>query len=123
MTYSVMQDLYWGNLVPWERGRPQDPSYAPITQKASEINEHFKDILSSEEYKRFEEMEDLETGRRNMEEIQLFEYAFRMGVLMMIDVLNFSGKKNCKPQKRITQGEKGLPQDSPFSLCRFGQVP
>lgn len=93
MTYSVMQNLYWGNLVPWERGRPQDPSYAPITQKASEINKHFKDILSPEEYKRFEEMEDLETERKNMEEIQLFEYAFRMGVLMMIDVFNFTEKR------------------------------
>ena len=93
MPHSIMHDLYFGNLVPWERGRPEDQNYTPIRHRVSEIKEHFKSILSTEEYKRFEEMEDLDSQSGTIEEIHLFNYAFSMGILMMIDVFDFKEKR------------------------------
>jgi hypothetical protein len=84
-----MYDLYYGNLVPWERGRSRDPAYTPITRKVGDIKEHFKELLSPEEYKKFEEMGDLQAEADTIEDINLFEYGFCMGVLMMIDVFGF----------------------------------
>ena len=98
MSKSFMYDLYFGNLVPWERGRSQDPAYTPITQKISDIKVHFQKLLSSEEYKKFEEMEDLKAQSHTIEDVDLFEYAFSMAVLMMIDVFNFK-------EKRLTERE------------------
>lgn len=98
MSKSFMYDLYFGNLVPWERGRSQDPAYTPITQKINDIKVHFQKLLSPEEYKKFEEMEDLKAQSHTIEDVDLFEYAFSMAVLMMIDVFGFK-------EKRLTERE------------------
>ena len=90
---SIMHDLYFGNLVPWERGQPKNPNYKPIARKASEIKEHFNNTLSSEDKKRFEEMQNLVSQYGTMEEVHIFEYAFSMGALMMIDVFNFKEER------------------------------
>lgn len=99
MPYSIMRELYFGNLVPWERGRPTDPSYTPIARKASEIREHFNDTLSPEGKELFEKLQDLESQYGTIDEIHLFEYAFCMGVLTMIDVLDFKEKRFTKPKE------------------------
>ena len=98
MNKSFMYDLYFGNLVPWERGRAQDPAYNPISQKISDIKLHFKALLSPEEYKKFEEMEHLQTQSGEIEDVDLFEYGLCMGALLMIDVFNFR-------EKRLTERE------------------
>jgi len=98
MSKSFMYDLYFGNLVPWERGRSQDPNYTPINRKVSDIKEHFKGLLSPEEYKKFEEMEDLKAQSGTIEDVNLFEYGFCMGALLMMEVFDFK-------EKRLTETE------------------
>lgn len=98
MSKSIMYDLYFGNLVPWERGRAQSPDYKPITKKISDIDDHFRELLSPEEYKKFEDMQDLRADIGEIEDVDLFQYAFCMGVLMMIDVFGFK-------EKRLTERE------------------
>ena len=95
---SCMYDLYFGNLVPWERGRAKDPAYTPLTRKISDIKEHFQKLLSPEDYAKFEEMGNLQGQTGTIEDVDLFEYAFCMGVLMMIDVFGFK-------EKRLTECE------------------
>lgn len=90
---SIMYDLYFGNLVPWERGRAQSPDYKPITQKICDIDKHFEKLLSPEEYKKFEELQDLKANIGTIEDVDLFEYGLCMGILLMIDVLSFKDKR------------------------------
>jgi len=97
-------DLYFGNLVPWERGRSKDPAYTPITRKISDIKVHFEELLSSEEYKKFEEMEDLQAEAGTIEDINLFEYGFSMGVLMMIEVFGFMSAAAYRIKNANTMG-------------------
>jgi hypothetical protein len=92
MKNSLMHDLYFGRLVPWERGRSQDPHYTPITRKISGIKDHFKDTLPPEEYKRFEELENLYAQSSSIEDVELFEYGLSMGILLMIEVFGFKEK-------------------------------
>ena len=98
MSKSFMYDLYFGNLVPWERGRAKDPAYTPLTRKISDIKVHFQKLLSSEEYEKFEEMGNLQAQTGTIEDVDLFEYGFSMAVLMMIDVFGFK-------EKRLTEQE------------------
>lgn len=93
MSKSFMYDLYFGNLVPWERGRSQDPAYTPINRKISDIKVHFKGLLSPEEYQKFEEMEELKAQSGAIEDVDLFAYGLSMGILLMIDVFNFKDKR------------------------------
>lgn len=98
MSKSIMYDLYFGNLVPWERGRSQDPAYTPLTRKTGEIKEYFQKLLSPEDFEKFEEMGNLQSQSSTIEDVDLFEYAFCMGTLMMIDVFGFK-------EKRLTERE------------------
>lgn len=93
MSKSLMYNMYFGNLTPMERGRSQDPDYTTISRKISDIKTHFESVLSPEEYKKLEEMEGLQADTGLIEEAELFEYAFSMAVLMMIDVFSFKEKQ------------------------------
>lgn len=98
MKNPIMHDLYFGSLVPWERGRSHDPAYSAATQKISDIKEHFRALLSPDECKRFEQMENLEVDCSTIEEIELFEYGFCMASLIMMDVFAFK-------EARLTERE------------------
>jgi len=86
---SFVKDLYYGEISPWERGRPQDPKYADFTRRIIDIQKHFKDTLPPEQWKRFEELENLNTQSLSIDNLGAFSYGLSMGILLMIDVINF----------------------------------
>ena len=81
MKESMIHDLYFGNFSPWERERIRTQEYSTITKKIAAIVEHFKNLLSPEEYAKFADMQNVE----------LFEYAFCAGSRLMIDVFKYKG--------------------------------
>ena len=87
---SILQELYFGNINPCERKRVQDPEYTTLNKKIDGIVVHFRDLLSPEEYAKFTEMRDLQADAGLFEEVQLFEYAFCLGALLMIEVFGHS---------------------------------
>ena len=89
MRESTLHDLYFGRISPWERERVHTREYRELTQKMVGIAAHFKNLLSAEEYARFEEMQNLRAQTDIINDVTLFEYAFRLGALMMIDVFGF----------------------------------
>lgn len=93
MSKSILYDLYFGNLAPCERGRPQNPAYTPITRQISDIDEYFEKLLSPEAYEKFEEMQNLKADIGTIEDADLFEYAFSMGILLMFEVFGFKDKR------------------------------
>ena len=90
--HSILEAIYYGDMAAWERKRPNDPEYDVSNRKISTIKKHFEEILSPEEYGRFEELENLYTNTGTIEEICLFKYAFSMGVLLTMDVYDFIGE-------------------------------
>jgi len=95
---SFMHDLYYGRLIPWERGRAQDPDYTPINRKISDIKVYFRDKLSSEDYEKIEEMWNLRAESNSIEDVDAFSYGVCMGALLMMEVFNFR-------EKRLTETE------------------
>lgn len=89
MRESMLHDLYLGRISPWERERIHTREYSELTQKIDDIEEHFKNLLSSEEYARFTEMQNLHSEVELIEDVELFEYSFGLGALMMIDIFRF----------------------------------
>ena len=87
---SILQELYFGNVRPCERERVHDPEYVALIKKIDSIVVYFGDLLSPEEYAKFTEMRELQAQVNLLEEVQLFEYAFCTGALMMLDVFGHS---------------------------------
>ena len=91
MKESMIHDLYFGNFSPWERERIRTQEYSTITKKIAAIVEHFKNLLSPEEYAKFAEMQNLQAEIDLIEDVELFEYAFCAGSRLMIDVFKYKG--------------------------------
>lgn len=91
MRVSLLHDLYFGEIRPWERERICSREYGELTRKIISMGEHFKNLLSPEEYRKFEEMQNLRAQADIIESAELFEYAFRTGALMMIDIFSYEG--------------------------------
>ena len=89
MRESILHDLYFGRISPWEREQVHTEKYRVITKKWNDIVAHFKNLLSSEEFARFEEMQSLWAEAEMIDDAALFEYGFRLGALMMIDIFGF----------------------------------
>ena len=85
----MLHDLYYGRISPWERKPIHTQEYSELTQKINCISAHFKNLLSSEEYARFEEMQNLRAQADIIDDVTLFEYSFRLGALMMINIFGF----------------------------------
>ena len=83
---SILQELYFGNINPCERERVHAPEYAALTKKINEMDVHFKNKLSREEYDKLQEMLGLRADADLFEEAALFGYAFSIGALLMLDV-------------------------------------
>ncbi len=89
MRESLLNDLYYGKIVPWERPRVCTHGFEEISDKIIDIEKHFKNLLPPEEYEKFEELQSLRGQAASIESAELFEYAFSTGVLMMIEVLHY----------------------------------
>ena len=89
---SILRELYFGNFRPCERERIRDPEYVALTKKIESIVVYFGDLLSPEGYAKFTEMRELQAQVDLLEEVQLFEYAFCAGALLMIDVFGYKKK-------------------------------
>ncbi len=89
MRESVLHDLYFGEIRPWERAPLRTREYKELTRKIIDIREHLKGRLSPEDYIKLEEMQNLRAQADALDSTDLFAYAFRTGALMMIDIFNY----------------------------------
>lgn len=87
----MLRELYYGNFSPWERSPSRDPELTELTRRIDAIVTHYENLLSPEEYKKFEEMQDLQARADLIQEVELFEYAFCTGALLMMDIFKYQG--------------------------------
>lgn len=84
---SILEDLYNGKIYPFESIVPQDKAYRTTNREISEMREYFAAKLSQEDKEKFKRLNDLIHQSTYMESYENFTYGFRLGVLIMCDVL------------------------------------
>lgn len=85
---TILEELYDGNIYPDELIIPKDPGYNLLNQKISDMLEMWKKKLSDDDYKLFEMFMDLRCESSSMEASASFIYGFKLGTLIMIEVLS-----------------------------------
>lgn len=84
---TILEELYAGNIYPDELIISKDPEYCPLNQKISDTLEMWKKKLSEDDYKLLEALLDLRCELSSMEASESFMYGFRLGAVIMIEVL------------------------------------
>jgi len=89
---SFMKALYYGEISPCERDRPKDPEYTEVSRKIIDIQTNFRNTLSPKQWEQIEELEILYAKSFSFENADVFAYGLNMGILLMVDVLDFQDK-------------------------------
>lgn len=84
---TLLHHLYSGKLNPEEFIRPRSAQYSMSNKKISDTIEICRKIFSENEYQLLNEVVDLMHTSGTMQESEAFIYGFKMGALMMMEVL------------------------------------
>jgi hypothetical protein len=85
MAKSILEALYRGEIVPFER--PSNPNSWETEEKICNEKDYLKTILSHDDYTRLEYMESLYGQKIKDEENDLFVYSFMLGALIMQELI------------------------------------
>ncbi|OKP96253.1 hypothetical protein A3849_22040 [Paenibacillus sp. P46E] len=84
----ILEDFYYGRLRPNELVKPSDPEFQKINQKITESLQMLKEQFSEEDFEQVEKLIDLQSDSNSLQSALSFIQGYRMGALMMIEVLN-----------------------------------
>lgn len=88
---SLLESLYYGNLLPEEQVVPKDPQYRQLSRELSEAMLAWREKLSGEDFTELEALIDLQQKIQGMEMTEAFTNGFKLGAGLMIEVLIGSG--------------------------------
>lgn len=90
---SILKQLYDGKIFPCETIMPQNqPGYRAAAGKVCDDYDYFIKTLPPEQAKRFEEMDRENLKTSSMQAYANFEYGFKLGALLMSEVLSGHGE-------------------------------
>ena len=84
---TILEELYDGNIYPDELIISKDSEYRPLNQKISDTMKIWRNKLSEADYEQLEAIMDLRCKSNSMEASASFMYGFKLGALIMIEVL------------------------------------
>lgn len=84
---TILKELYEGNIYPDELIVSKDPEYRPLNKRISDVLAMWKKKLSEDDYNQLKTLLDLRSESSSMEASESFMYGFRLGALIMIEVL------------------------------------
>ncbi len=90
---SILKDFFDGKLYPHEEINTYDPALKQINEKIETEREVWlKNVLTGEEFKRFEDLQECYDEAYDYWEEKGFMYGFKLGMLMMHEIME--GKKD-----------------------------
>ena len=76
---TVLHDLYYGRISPWERLPARAAESRELDRKIEDEKRYFIQNMSLEDRRRFDELESLYTQSGDIEQVDAFSHGFRLG--------------------------------------------
>ena len=86
MPYSIMEALFDGNIVPWERRNTDSPERKALEEKLENERRYFIGKMSLDDCQRFQAFENLLDDAAFDEEVQIYSHGFTLGALLMLEI-------------------------------------
>ncbi|MGD8401501.1 MAG: hypothetical protein PVH64_11325 [Bacillota bacterium] len=84
---SFLEALYGGWISPAEMSAPKNPEYRQINRKIDELRKEWQQKLTEENCEQLETILDLCREADSIEVTASFEYGFRWGAAIMVEVI------------------------------------
>ncbi len=89
---TILEELYEGNIIPYERIVSVDPEYLPLNKRISEALDAWREKLSKGDFDLLQALFELRGESIAMENSASFVYGFKLGAVIMLEVLGDRGK-------------------------------
>ena len=89
---SILEELYDGNIRPFERYIKSDSEYQKLSNQLSEHLNTFMTLLNDKEKQLYEKIEAGFSDLNYISEKECFIEGFRIGVQIMWEVIHFKSK-------------------------------
>lgn len=87
---SIIQSLYSGAIIPWERNDADIERRNEVLQKLEDEERYFLEKMPQNDCLRFQALSSLHMEFATIGEENLFSYAFTLGMLLAMDVMKES---------------------------------
>ena len=84
---SMINELWQGNIVPQEDGRNNSKEMKELLSYMARHHEELEKSFTDEQKETFEKFHDCWNEYMSLAETAIFEYAFKLGVRLMHDVV------------------------------------
>ncbi len=84
---NILEDLWFGNISPWERPFKKDSEYAQLLALVIRHQDDLLKRLNDEEKEIFEKFSECSTEMHDMTEREAFIKGFTLGVKIIIEVM------------------------------------
>lgn len=84
---SILEELYNGNIAPFETIVPQDREYQLKNQEIIKLKEHFQGVLSTDNMEKFNHLNQLMQEVHYTDCLENFSYGFRLGIQLLLEAL------------------------------------
>lgn len=89
---SMLEELYYGNIAPWERGVGQNEEYRKISKQIINMEENLLENLSNDKKKIYEQLAVKKCEQQSITDKESFACGFRIGAQIMLEILNCDEK-------------------------------
>ena len=83
---SILDDLWSGKIRPNENFAPNTSEYRELCKKISEETEYFRSVLSADDKKRYNELEELNDMLAEILDTEAFKVGFRLAAMLFSEV-------------------------------------
>ncbi len=87
MPSSIMEALFDGKVIPWERRANLTEERREIERKIESEKRYFIEKMSLDDCQRFERLENLYGGAAHCEDVDTYTHGFTLGALIMLEVM------------------------------------
>ena len=84
---NILEDLWYGNITPWERPFKNDGTYSELLSLVIRHQENLLSRLNDEEKEIFEKYTDCTSEMRDLTEREAFVKGFTIGAQIIIEVM------------------------------------
>ncbi len=92
MSKNILDELYYGNIVPWENRNGRTPEMEPFSDQVDKDIEHLQKLLDDEGKKVLERLLDNSAELERLLVCEGFKDGFRLGARIMIATMDSTKK-------------------------------
>ena len=84
---NIINELWHGNIVPQEDSRNNSPEMKKLMEYMARHHDNLLKTMTDEQKETFEKFHDCWSEYMSLAEAAIFEYAFKLGIKITIEVL------------------------------------